>query len=70
MEPWLAWLLPVPLATVGAILWASWSSRARGPEEAMDSVAQYDRFRSAMASPVSAPVPAPRGVPARQRSSH
>jgi H+/Cl- antiporter ClcA len=60
MAPWLAWLLPVPLATVGAILWANWSARARGPEEAIDSVAQYDRFRSAM----STPVPAPRTVPA------
>ena len=64
MAPWLAWLLPVPLATVGAILWANWSARARGPEEAIDSVAQYDRFRSAMSTPLSNPVPAPRPVPA------
>lgn len=59
MAPWLAWLLPVPLATIGAIVYASWTSRVRGPEAAVDSVADYDRFRSAMSSPV----PAPRGVP-------
>lgn len=55
MAPWLAWLLPVPLATVGAIVYAHWTSRARGPEPAIDSVAEYDRFRSAMSNPVPAP---------------
>lgn len=72
MPTWLAWLLPVPVATLGAIAYASWSMRVRGPEEAMDSVASYDRFRSAMANPAVSsrasdpvsgpvsPVPAPR----------
>jgi len=57
MPAWLAWLIPVPLATVAAIAWAAWSNRTRGPEEAIDSVQAYERFRSAM----STPVPAPRG---------
>ena len=49
---WLLWLLPVPLATLGAVLWTSWSSRARGPVEAQESVQAYERFRTALAAPV------------------
>ena len=48
---WLLWLLPVPLATVGAIAWAAWSSRARGPQDTADAVAAYERFRAALAPP-------------------
>jgi hypothetical protein len=53
---WLVWLLPVPVATLGAIAWTSWTSRSRGPVEAVDSVQAYERFRQAM----DAPIPAPR----------
>lgn len=49
MPDWLLWLLPVPLATAGAIAWAAWSSRTRGPQDAVDGVAEYERFRAAMA---------------------
>ena len=46
---WLLWLLPVPLATAGAIAWGAWSNRARGPEDTADGVAAYERFRAALA---------------------
>ena len=49
MPDWLLWLLPVPLATAGAIAWAAWSSRTRGPQDAADGVAAYARFRAALA---------------------
>ena len=64
MPAWLIWLCPVPLATVGAILWASWSTRTRRPEAAIDSVVAYERFCHAM----NAPVPAPRQRPASTRA--
>lgn len=48
---WLLWLLPVPLATVAAIAWTAWSSRTRGPQDAADGVAAYERFRAALATP-------------------
>jgi cytochrome c-type biogenesis protein CcmH/NrfF len=47
---WLLWLLPVPLATAGAILWAAWSSRSRGPGKAAEGIEEYARFRAALAS--------------------
>ena len=49
LPAWLLWLLPVPGATLLAIAWASWSSRARGPVEAAESVRQHERFRAALA---------------------
>ncbi len=52
LPAWLLWLLPVPAATLGAIAWASWSSRVRGPEEAEVSVQAHERFRRAMAAPL------------------
>lgn len=48
---WLLWLLPVPLATVAAVAWGAWSSRTRGPQDTVDGVAAYDRFRAALATP-------------------
>ena len=48
---WLLWLLPVPLATAGAIAWGAWSNRARGPEDTADGVQAYERFRQALAKP-------------------
>jgi cytochrome c-type biogenesis protein CcmH/NrfF len=47
---WLLWLLPVPLATVGAVAWAAWRGRVR-PEDPADGVAAYERFRAALATP-------------------
>jgi hypothetical protein len=58
MPAWLVWLLPVPVATLGAIAWTAWASRARRPVEAEESVQAYERFRQALTTPV--PVPAPR----------
>lgn len=69
---WLLWLLPVPVATVGAILWGAWSNRARGPEQASATVEAHERFRAAMAAPVPPPSrPARRGrsAPPRERSA-
>jgi hypothetical protein len=45
---WLAWLLPVPVATLSAIAWAAWRARPRGPVDPRDSVADYERFRRAL----------------------
>jgi hypothetical protein len=55
MPSWLVWLLPVPVATLGAIAWTSWSSRVRRPVEAVDSVQAYEKFRMALKPPVPAP---------------
>ena len=48
LPDWLLWLLPVPLATLAALAWAGWSSRARGPQDAAASVQEYARFRAAL----------------------
>jgi hypothetical protein len=45
------WLLPVPVATLAAVAWSSWSSRARGPLDPADTVEAYARFRAALAGP-------------------
>jgi hypothetical protein len=51
----MAWLgLPV-VATLLAIVYAHWSNRPRGPEEALDSVERYQRFRQALAPGPSLP---------------
>ncbi len=70
MPAWLVWLLPVPVATLAAVAWTTWSSRTRGPVETTDSVQAYERFRQAL----TAPVPTPRAeiphrdVPRKQRA--
>jgi hypothetical protein len=51
MPAWLVWLLPVPVATLAALAWASWSSRVRRPVDPRESVADYARFRRALADP-------------------
>lgn len=58
MPAWLLWLSGIPLATLGAIGWASWSNRARGPAQPIDSVQAYDRFRAAMTPPGQSGPPA------------
>jgi hypothetical protein len=55
MPAWLVWLLPIPVATRGAIAWTAWAGRARRPVEAVESVQAYERFRQAMTTPVPAP---------------
>ena len=63
LPDWLLWLLPVPLATLAALAWAGWSSRARGPQDAEASVQEYARFRAALGGsvqPVRAPDPSGR----------
>jgi len=47
MSPLLWWSIPA-VATTAAILWASWSSRTRRPEEAYDSVREFERFANAI----------------------
>ena len=49
MPDWLLWLLPVPVATAAAIGWAAWTSRSRGPVDTAEGVAEYERFRAALA---------------------
>lgn len=66
MPEWLLWLLPVLLAPLLAVLWTAWAGRSRGPVEAIDSVQAYERFRTAMATPVPAPR---RGRTARSRAT-
>lgn len=46
----LAWLGAPAAATVLAIVWVNWSSRARGPVEASQSVAERERFNAALAA--------------------
>jgi len=54
VSAWLVWLLPVPVATLCAVAWAAWSTRTRGSADPADSVADYERFRRALAAPPSA----------------
>ena len=48
LPDWLLWLLPVPLATAGAVAWAAWRGRSRGPLDTAQGVAAYERFRAAI----------------------
>ncbi len=52
LPDWLLWLLPVPVATLAALAWATWSSRTPGPLDPADTVEQYARFRAALGSSV------------------
>jgi cytochrome c-type biogenesis protein CcmH/NrfF len=54
LPDWLLWLLPVPLATLAALLWSWWSTSARGPQDPADSVQEYARFRAALGVSVAA----------------
>jgi hypothetical protein len=47
----LAWLGVPALATVLAIVWVQWASRARGPVEIDESLAERERFKAAFATP-------------------
>lgn len=45
----LAWLGAPAGATLLAIVWVHWSSRARGPVETSESLAERERFKAAFA---------------------
>jgi hypothetical protein len=47
----LAWLGIPAAATVLAIGWVQWSVRPRGPVETHESLAQHEKFKTAMARP-------------------
>jgi hypothetical protein len=51
----LLWLLPVLLAAPVTMAWLSWTSRTRRPVEVAQSVEAYERFRAALARPVTPP---------------
>jgi hypothetical protein len=44
----LAWLAIPLVALIGALLWAAWAGRERGPADPVDSVAAYHRFVRAL----------------------
>ena len=52
MPSWLAWLLPVPVATLLAALWITWQGRPRGPADPTDSVREHQRFVAALSAPL------------------
>lgn len=66
MPVWLAWLLPVPAATLVAIAWNAWAGRVRGPADVADTIAAHERFRAALCAPVH---PAATDGPASGRST-
>jgi hypothetical protein len=46
----LVWLVAPAGATVLAIVWVHWSTRARGPVETQASLAERERFKAAFAT--------------------
>jgi hypothetical protein len=49
----LAWTLGLPsVATALAIGWVHWSTRPKGPAETHESVAEHERFKAALATPI------------------
>lgn len=69
MPPWMLWLSPVVIAPLLAVLWMSWSSRPRGPVEAIETVEEHNRFKAALKTPLppgpSGGLPHPRKKPNR-----
>lgn len=51
MPAWLAWLLPVPVATLAAAGWVAWTGRRRRPADPLDGLAAQERLRAALAPP-------------------
>lgn len=51
----LAWLGVPAVATLLAIVWVHWSSRARGPVETSESLAERERFKAAFTAPQQRP---------------
>ena len=52
---WILWLSPVIVAPLLAVLWTVWAARPRGPEQALATVQEYDRFRAALTAPIPQP---------------
>ena len=47
----LVWTLSLPVASVLlALVWVWWRTRPPGPIDTIDSVAEYQKFRSALAA--------------------
>jgi hypothetical protein len=44
------WLIPL-LATLAAIVWVSWRSRPRPPEDTHEAIEAREKFRRAMEEP-------------------
>ena len=53
-QPWFIWLIPVVVLTLAAIVGVMIYSRPKREDEPGESVEQYERFRSAMNSQLSA----------------
>jgi cytochrome c-type biogenesis protein CcmH/NrfF len=49
---WILWLSPVIVAPMIAAVWSIYAARPRGPEQALETVQEYDRFRAALTNPV------------------
>jgi hypothetical protein len=49
-HPWYVWLVPVVVLTLIAAIGVKIYSRPKHDDEPVDSVQQYERFRSAMRS--------------------
>lgn len=64
MPVWLAWLLPVPSATLAAVAWNAWSGRERRPLAVAETIAAHERFRAALSTDgaTGAPTAAPTTV--------
>jgi len=45
----LVWTAAPLVATLIAVCWVSWHGRARRPRSEVDTVAEHERFRSALA---------------------
>jgi hypothetical protein len=53
----LAWWLVPAVATILAVLWVSWHTRTRPPQNTHDALAARERFRQAMERAQSAGTP-------------
>jgi cytochrome c-type biogenesis protein CcmH/NrfF len=52
---WILWLSPVIVAPMIAAVWSIYAARPRGPEQALETVQEYDRFRAALTNPLPDP---------------
>ncbi len=55
MPTWILWLSGVVLAPAIAAVWTIFAARPRGPEQAIETVQEYDRFRAALTNPLPDP---------------
>jgi cytochrome c-type biogenesis protein CcmH/NrfF len=52
---WILWLSPVIVAPMIAAVWSIYAARPRGPEQALETVQEYDRFKAALTNPIPDP---------------